>query len=265
MTTRFLFLSIFLAFLFTTAFGQEGIPPAPNPPRLVNDLTGTLTQAEQNTLETKLLRYEDTTSTQVAILLVNSTAPYDVGDFAQRTAQAWGVGSDKDNGVFVVVAVADRKIHIATGYGMEGAIPDAAAFTIIKNFIQPNFRAGNYYAGLDQATTAIFGLASGEFTAEQLTGRGGKKTVNWGFIIMFILFFVVFPFMSRRRRGYQDYGSRGIPWWILMGGGMGHRGSGWNDFNRGGGSFGGGGGFGGGGFGGFGGGGFGGGGASGGW
>ncbi len=214
-----------------------------------------------------MLRYEDTTSTQVAILLVNTTSPYDIGDYGQRTAQAWGIGSVKDNGVFIVVAVNDRKIHIATGYGMEGAIPDAATFTIIKNYIQPNFRAGNYYAGLDQATSAIFGLASGEFTAEQLSG-GGKKPFNWGFIIMFILFFVVFPYFSRNRRGYQDYGSRGIPWWLLMGG-LGSRGSGWNDFNGGGGSFGGGGsggfGGGGGGFGGFGGGSFGGGGASGGW
>jgi uncharacterized protein len=260
MMKRTIVLSFFLSFLFVIAEGQEGIPPVPNPPRLVNDLTGTLTLAEQNTLEFKLLRYEDTTSTQVAILLVNSTSPYDIGDYAQRTAQAWGIGSSKDNGVFIVVAVSDRKIHIATGYGMEGSIPDAAAFTIIKNYIQPNFRQGNYYAGLDLATTAIFGLASGEFTADQLPGGGGKKPANWGFIIMFLLFFVVFPWMRRNRRGYQDYGSRGVPWWLLMGG-MGSRGSGWNDFNRGSGNFGGGGG----GFGGFGGGGFGGGGASGGW
>ena len=147
MTKRAIFISLFLSFLCLTAYGQEGIPPVPNPPRLVNDLTGTLSTAEINTLEVKLLRYEDTTSTQVAILLVNTTSPYEVGDYTQRTAQAWGIGGVRDNGVFIVVAVNDRQIHIATGYGMEGAIPDAAAFTIIKNYMQPNFRAGNYYAG----------------------------------------------------------------------------------------------------------------------
>ena len=113
---RSIYLVMFLSFLATIVFGQEGIPPIPNPPRLVNDMTGTLSTAEQNALESKLLRYEDTTSTQVAVLLVNSTSPYEIGDFAQRTAQAWGIGSVKDNGVFIVVAVGDRQIHIATKF-----------------------------------------------------------------------------------------------------------------------------------------------------
>ena len=245
---------------------QQGIPDPPDPPRLVNDFTGaTLSNVERDALERKLLAYEDTTSTQVAILIVGTTEPYDIADFAQRTGQKWGVGSSRDNGVLIVVAVSDRRIHIATGYGMEGVIPDAAAYTIITDEIQPNFRAGSYYQGLDEATSVIFALASGEYTADQLSGGSGDIG-GLIFFLLIIIFFIVIPVViARKRQRYiNDYGTRDIPWWLMWGAGS--SGGTWNDFNRGGGVFGGGssGGFGGGGFGGFGGGGFGGGGGSGG-
>ena len=146
---------------------QDGIPPVPNPPRLVNDLTrSTLTASEMQRLEQKLLDYEDTTSTQIAILVVNTTASYELADFAQRTGESWGVGSSQDNGLMIVVAVEDRLANIATGYGLEGAIPDAAAYMIITDYMVPQFRNGDYYAGLDVAIDVIIGLASGEYTAE---------------------------------------------------------------------------------------------------
>jgi len=241
---------------------QQGIPPVPDPPRLVNDLTrSTLTGQEVAALERKLLGYEDTTSTQIAVIITNTTSPYEIADYAQRTGQSWGVGSGRDNGILIVVSIQDRLAHIATGYGMEGAIPDAAAYTIITNQMRPNFRQGDYYAGIDQAVDVIIGLASGEFTAEDIAGGGEGTPI--GIIIFFLIVFVIFPiWVSHKNRGYRDYGSRDIPWWIfLAGGGGGRRGGGWGDFSGGSGGFGGGGG----GFGGFGGGGFGGGGATGGW
>jgi uncharacterized protein len=92
-------------------------------------------------LERKLLAYEDTTSTQVAILIVNSLNGYEVVDYAQRVGQNWGVGqANRDNGVFIVVAVQDRKAAIVTGYGMEGAITDAATYTIREEYMNPRFR-----------------------------------------------------------------------------------------------------------------------------
>ncbi len=161
----------------------------------------------------------------------------------------------------IVVAVDDRLAHIATGYGMEGANPDAAAYTIITNEMRPNFRQGDYYSGLDQAVDVIIGLASGEFTADEIAGASDEFPI--GIIIFFIIVFVVFPiWVSYSRRRYEDYGSRDIPWWLFLGGGSGggRNSGGWGDFSGGSGGFGGGGGFGG-----FGGGGFGGGGATGGW
>lgn len=262
-------LIILLLTVSSLGFAQRGIPEKPNPPRLVNDLTGsTLNRQQVNALENKLLGYEDSTSTQVAILIVEALNGYEVVDYAQRTAQKWGVGTAKDNGVFIVVAINDRKAAIVTGYGMEGSITDAATYTIREEYMNPRFKEGNFYKGLDDATTVIFKLASGEFKAETF-GQNRKRDANdggGGFPFFFVFFFLVFilPALLGRRRG-RSFGTRGIPWWawMMMGSGMGNnrRNDHWDNFRGGGGGFGGGGG----GFGGFGGGSFGGGGSGGSW
>lgn len=155
---------ILLLSVSTLGFAQSGIPDAPTPPRLVTDLTGsTLSNQELRALENKMLGYEDSTSTQVAILIVASLGGYEVVDFAQRTGEKWRVGTSRDNGVFIVVSINDRKAAIVTGYGMEGSITDAATFTLREDYMNPRFQEGNFYKGLDDATTAIFKLASGEF------------------------------------------------------------------------------------------------------
>lgn len=260
-----------LIFLQSFIFAQTGIPERPNPPRLVNDLTDqTLSRSETDRLEGKLLNYEDTTSTQVAILIVQSLNGYEVVDFAQRTGQKWGVGqANKDNGIFIVVAIDDRKAAIVTGYGMEGSITDAATYTIREDYMNPRFREGNFYKGLDDATDVIFKLASGEYTSDQVAkGRSSGGGRKFPFFTLFILFFFIIPALVGRRKG-KSFGSRGIPWWVwlMMGSGGSHRDrDNWDNFRGGGGGFGGGSGFGGGGgFGGFGGGSFGGGGSGGSW
>ena len=272
---RNLFIILFLA-VSTLSFAQTGIPEAPNPPHLVNDLTGsTLSQQELRALENKMLGYEDSTSTQVAILIVESLNGYEVVDFAQRTGEKWGVGTSQDNGVFIVVSISDRMAAIVTGYGMEGSIPDAATYTIREDYMNPEFGKGNFYQGLDDATDVIFKLASGEFKAEtfaQNRKRGdGEGEKGFPFVTLFILFFFIIPAIVGKRRG-RGIGSRGLPWWawLMMGSSMGRnrRDDDFDNFRGGGGMFGGGGsgfGGGGGGFGGFGGGSFGGGGSGGSW
>lgn len=242
-----------LCFWQFLALAQTGIPEAPSPFRLVNDYTeNTLSENELIALERKMRGYQDTTSTQVAILIVKDLGGYEVVDFAQRTAELWGVGqADKENGVFILVAKDDRKAAIVTGYGMEGAITDAATYTIREEYMNPRFREGNFYKGLDDATSVIFKLASGEYTSEQVAeGRGGGG-IPFG--LLFILFFFIIPAILGRRRG-RSMGTRGMPWWawMMMGSSMGgsRHNSNWDSFRGGGGSFGGGGGFGGGGFGG---------------
>ena len=191
-----------------------------------------------------------------------TTGDVDISTYAFELGETWGVGqAGKDNGAVLLVAVDDRKVFIATGYGLEGAITDAEAGRIIRNVITPNFRQGRFYQGLDEATDALIDAARGEFTADErprrTPGGGGGLDMTTLFILLIIAYFVFNGIRGGGggpgRRGRRR---RGGSYPIIIGPGWGGGGS-W------GGS--GGGGFGGGGFGGFGGGGFGGGGAGGSW
>lgn len=233
------------------------IPDKPNPPRLVNDFVGILSRSDREQLEQKLRAYNDSTSTQLVVVIVKTTEPYPIGDFAFQVGRKWGIGQKgKNNGLVLAWATETRKVYIATGYGLEGAIPDAIAKRIISNTIVPAFKQEQYYQGLDKATTEIIQRATGEYKADpdRDTGDGG------GIPLIFIVFGVILIvfFISRRNNG--------------GGGSNRNRGGGWgpiflptSTYSGWGGSGGGGwsGGGGGGGFGGFGGGSFGGGGAGG--
>ena len=231
------------------------IPDKPNPPRLVNDFVGILSSSERAQLEQKLRTYNDSTSTQITIVIVKTTEPYPIGDFAFQVGRKWGVGqAGKNNGLILAWATQTRKIFIAPGYGLEGAIPDAIAKRIITNTIVPAFKQEQYYQGLDQATTEIIQRASGEYKADPDTSTGdGSGTITITLIILGIIIFAI----VRRNRGGGNSGNRGGGWGPVFFPTSTY--SGWG--GSGGGSFGGG--SSGGGFGGFGGGSFGGGGAGG--
>lgn len=253
-------LIIFLLFSFC-AFAQieKIIPAKPNPPKLVNDFANALTPEQIDALERKLVAYDDSTSNQIVVVTIQTTGDYAIDDVALGILRNWGVGNkEKNNGIVILAAIQDHKVWIATGYGMEGSIPDITAQSIIDNDILPNFRQQNYYRGFDAATSSIFKAAAGEYKAPEGYAQRGKGTgISLGKIIvlLIILFFVINMFgrggggggfMSRR--GYGP---------IIFPGSFG--GGGWG--SSGGGGFGGGGG----GFGGFGGGSGGGGGAGGNW
>ena len=226
------------------------IPAKPNPPRLVNDFVGILSGTERAQLEQKLKTYNDSTSTQITIVIVKTTEPYPIGDFAFQIGRKWGVGQkDKNNGMVIAWATQTRKVFIAPGYGLEGAIPDAIAKRIITNTIAPAFKQEQYYQGLDDATTEIIRRASGEYKGEPQTGDGDGPG---GFFIILIVLFVIIFIISRRNRGGGSSGNRGGGWggpiffptstfsgWGSSGGGGGSSGGGFGGF--GGGSFGGGG------------------------
>ncbi len=141
----------------------QDIPAKPNPPRLVNDFAGILVQSEIDELERKLVAYDDSTSTQIAIVLIKTTGDYDISEYGLKILRDWGIGSKKNNGVLILAAMDDRKIRIETGYGMEGSVPDAVAFGIINKIIKPAFQQGHYYQGLDEAVDKIFAAAAGEY------------------------------------------------------------------------------------------------------
>ncbi|WP_425276939.1 TPM domain-containing protein [Spirosoma oryzicola] len=229
------------------------IPDKPNPPRLVNDFAGILSGSERNQLEQKLRAYNDSTSTQITVVIVKTTEPYPIGDFAFQVGRKWGVGQQgKNNGLVLAWATQTRKVFIATGYGLEGAIPDAIAKRIISNTIVPAFKQEQYYQGLDKATTEIIQRASGEYKADPKDQSDGDGA---GFLIWVVIIFVIIFIISRRNRGGGNGSNRGggffppvfFPTSTYSGWG-GSRGGGWSgggggsDFGGfGGGSFGGGG------------------------
>lgn len=198
--------------LFTISYlswGQGDFPEKPNPPRLVNEFSKTLSNTEVQQLENKLLAYNDSTSSQVSIVLINAVGPYDISDYAFQLAENWGIGrKDLDNGILILAAMKDRKVFIATGYGMEGAVPDVLAKRIVEQLIVPNFRMEAYYTGLDKATDMIFKLASGEYEAEKVSASGNSG----GALLMFLFFIVVFvilPLIRNRKDNDNHMGGKG--------------------------------------------------------
>lgn len=258
----------FLLILSLTTFGAVWIPDRPSPPRLVNDFAHILSQGEVNAMESKLEHFSLSTSTQIVVVTVTNLHGDAISMVATEIGHKWGVGQKEfDNGIVLLIkektATEKGEVFIATGYGLEGVIPDATAERIVNNEILPNFRQGNYYAGIDQAVDVLMQLSLGEFSAttynEQVDKRKGSPL---GVIVPLLIFLLIFGNLfgraNRMRRGSIG---RSIPFWILLsmlGSGSGHKGS-WGNFSSGSGGFGGGG------FGGFGGGGFGGGGAGGSW
>jgi uncharacterized protein len=244
-----------------TIFGFAQQFPA-KPTTLVNDYTNTLSSDEIASIERKLVAFSDSTSIQVAVVLISSLDGYEINDYGYQLGRAWGIGGkEKNTGILVLASIGDRKITIQTGYGMEGVLPDAITKRIIENEIKPNFKAGNYFGGLNAAADAIIGYTKGEYKIDAVK-KSGKKGFPSGLIIVIVVGIIFL--LSRGGRGggggRNVIGSRGaadIVFWSLLSG-LGGRGGG------GGGGFGGGS-SGGGGFGGFGGGSFGGGGSSGSW
>ncbi|WP_406825384.1 TPM domain-containing protein [Pedobacter sp. KACC 23697] len=252
-----IFLLSLFSLLFTFAFAQD-FPEKPN--TLVNDYANVLPADQKQALENKLVTFNDSSSTQIAIAILKSIGDYDINEYAVELGRKWGVGQNgKNNGIMIVVAVGDRKISIQTGYGLEGALPDIYAKRIIDNDIKPNFKAGNYYAGLDEATTSIIKYTRGEYKNDN--PKASSKKGGSGSIVIIIIIVIVIIIIMRKGGGggSEVIGGRGASnalfWAMLFGSGGGRSSGGW-----GGGSSGGGGGFGG-----FGGGSFGGGGSSGSW
>jgi uncharacterized protein len=251
-----------------TAAGQgidKYIPAVPTPPVLVNDYINLLTPEQKQALERKLVAYDDSTSNQFVIVTIGDIGDYDIGDFATALGRKWGVGGKEFNNGLILVVLIDkernkRKVWIATGYGLEGAIPDITAKQIIENDILPNFKANDLYRGLDNGTNELMAAAAGEYKApagysKRGKGGGGGGSIL-GAIVIFIIIMIVLSNINRRggggmmsRRGYRRW-DNSVPPIFFPGSGR-SSGGGWSG--------------GGGGFGGFGGGSFGGGGAGGSW
>lgn len=252
--------------LFTALSGfaqKDGIPPAPNPPRLVNNLSSQfpdfLSPEEESRLEKKLEDFANQTSNQIVIVIIDDIGDYEPWDFATELGEAWKVGHEsEDNGIVILVKPTTsgigRESYIAIGRGLDAIIPDKTAKQIVDNELNSNFKAGNFYVGLDKTTDVLMSLAKKEFNSKQYAAKNNSKgNILKGVLIMLGIIFVIILLV---RKG----NSRGGGGFTMGSGGMFFGGFGGGSSS--GGGFGGGSG---GGFGGFGGGSFGGGGSGGSW
>ncbi|MBG0781739.1 MAG: TPM domain-containing protein [Bacteroidales bacterium] len=257
-----IFTGVFLFAVFSllnlSGFGQ--IPAKPNPPRLVNDFTGTLSAQELQMLEQKLVNYNDTTSTQFLVVLVNDLGGYDPADFAFRLGEEWGVGQQQyNNGAVILIKPKTQKSRgqafIATGYGLEALIPDALSKRIVDQEMIPEFKNERYFDGIWRATDVMMGLASGAYAADDYNQ---EPSAAW--FVPILVFAIIFFMMKARGSANHIGGKSNLPFWTALflasQAGRSHGGS-WQSFSGGRGGSGG--------FGGFGGGSFGGGGAGGSW
>ena len=230
----------------------------PKPDGYFNDYAGVVSKQTALHLNEQLAQFERETSNQVVVAVYNKMqSDSSIEDYTQRVAQAWGVGQkDRRNGAVLFVFIADRKMYIQVGYGLEGVLPDVTAFDITERHIKPHFRTGDYEGGLTEGTNLILKAIRGEYKgdgktrAEQSSARqnspGGSRLVF--FIVLFIILVMAIR-ASRRKRGY-GYSSFGGPFTGGWGGGSGggwssggsSDGGGFSGFSGGGGSFGGGGG-----------------------
>ena len=249
MATRLLFAFIALFVSNVGVHAGEVIPP--KPAGYFNDYAGVVSKDAALRLNEQLAQFERDTSNQVVVAVFpNFPSQSSVQDFAQRTFQAWGVGQkDKRNGAILFVFVQDHKMWIQTGYGLEGALPDATCADIIRNVIAPHFKTGDYEKGLAAGINAIISAARGEYKGggrTDLESRGGSKSWTPLIVVLIILAIVTIASRRQRRRGYR-YSSVGGPFIGGWGGGGGgwsggsSSGGGFSGFSGGGGSSGGGG------------------------
>jgi uncharacterized protein len=246
-----IFLSLFISVVVfaQASFDANALLKGPTgTPKLVNDYANILTADQKQTLENKLDAFDDSTSTQIAVVIVPNVGENDITDFAVNLGKAWGVGGKQNNnGVVLLISIDDHKLSIAPGYGLEGALPDVTCSQIIDQVIVPQFKGKDYYRGIDDGTDAIIQAAQGIYKAPAGYHADGGNGISIFKIIFFIIIIIIF--LAARGGGGGGF-LGGMLLGSALGGGFGG--------SRGGDS-------GGGGFGGFGGGGFGGGGASGSW
>lgn len=250
---------LLLALTFTTANAQEECLLDQAPVQdLVQDYANVLSAAEEQGLRQALIAFNDSTSTQILVVTVNSLCGYDKAEFTYTLGNNWKVGQEgKDNGIVIMVkphgGKGQRHAFIASGSGLEGVLPDAIADRIIDKEMIPYFKQQDFYGGIANAVTTVMSITSGEFTAEEYAKP--KLADFLPFLGVILIIIIVMALKAKQTSQYAATNNTSF-WaaWMLMNAASRSHGGSYGGFSSGGGSFGG-----------FGGGGFGGGGAGGSW
>jgi uncharacterized protein len=251
---RHLMLYLALAFLLSNTYAQNlaTIPPLQSH---VTDMAGMLDSDQRNALDNVLKEYEARTGSQIAVLLVNSTAPEVIEQYSIRVADAWKLGrKGVDDGVILIVAKDNpkslRRLRIEAGRGVQGTLTDAQSKRILQDIIAPHFRQNDYYGGLVAGVSAIIDLLDQEKFPQpstQTQGNAQGGSIDW-LALLFFAMIIAGMFISRSRGGPRrpfDNNDWGRTAGVIIGSGIGRAGfgGGFGSGGSGGGFSGGGGGF----------------------
>jgi len=186
----------------------------------VTDLTNTLDGTQKQTLESELAALEQRKGAQLAVLIVPTTAPEDIAQYSIRVFDAWKLGRKGiDDGALLIVAKNDHRVRIEVARGLEGAIPDAAAARIIREYITPKFRAGDFYGGIHDATGMLTKLIDGEQLPPPMTNEdhGDSSLPSTIFFALFAAIWLrnFLGFLPSAVRGISIGGIAGVGAWLV--------------------------------------------------
>ena len=202
-----IFLKLLVCLFFSQlSFAQFTIPKKPDFQTSIYDYAQLLSAKDKAALEKKLIKYSDSTSTQIVVVTVETINNESIGILAPKWAHEWGIGQAKqDNGVFILLAKKERKIGIAPGYGVEDRITAGIGGEIIRKIITPEFKTGNYYKGLDKGADAIFDVLKGKYKGER------KKNKEKGLPILpiIIIVIVILALISKSKNSGGNSGNSG--------------------------------------------------------
>jgi uncharacterized protein len=230
-----------------SSYAAEVIPP--KPAAYFNDYAGVVSKEAAHRFNEQLAQFERETSNQIVVAVFpKMQSDSDVADYTYRVKDSWKVGQKSlNNGAVLFVFIQDRKMHIQTGYGLEGALPDATCFDITEYQIKPHFRDKDYEGGLAAGIDSILKAIRGEYKGSgktHLERRANTPGPSFLFFIIFVVVLTIISRMMRRLGGYSYSSRRSGPMFLPMGGGGGGWSSGGGGFSgfSGGGGIGGGGG-----------------------
>ncbi len=197
---------VVIAVLLPVANAAFVIPPNDG---FLTDAAGILSQDQAQKIEQKLKAYRDATSNEIAVVIVRTLDSQPIEDAALTIARSWGVGSEKNNGLLMLIAYAEREIRIDVGYGLEGAVPDIVVKGIIDTDITPHFRAGDYASGISVAIDSLQKHIGNEYTVDRYHGSQESVFGFYGFFFLVIALQWLIAILSRTKS-----------WWLggILGG-----------------------------------------------
>ncbi|MEK9174957.1 MAG: TPM domain-containing protein, partial [Patescibacteria group bacterium] len=161
----------------------------------MNDFAWMLSPDQKFGLEQKLVQFEKESSNEISVVTISNLQGDSIENFAVKLFEEWKIGKAKnDNGILLLIVRDDRKMRIEVGYGLEGAIPDATAYSIITNILTPTFKQGDYFGGINSAVDAMMSATKGEYQpasdSERTTSWSAKTIENFFWFGLIIIIWI---------------------------------------------------------------------------